>query len=135
MLTRWLQISYVGAMPNQKMMLAIYYWEHDQAEERPLQEFFRGESSSLIQWQPPTAVSAVPLSAMPGLPMQGLPISGMAMQGMRLGMQSGVPMGHGIGQGVGMFGGLPVSHGSDIMSTGTVLNQVCILSFHIILCT
>lgn len=38
---------------TQQLHITIYYWEHDQSEERPLSEFFRGEAQSLIQWQEP----------------------------------------------------------------------------------
>jgi hypothetical protein len=91
-------------------MVQIYYWEHHQSEERPLEEFFRGESNSLIQWQPPhmagMPVSGMQMQGMPmqGMPMQGMPMQGMSMQGIQLqgtifaGMQmQGIPM-----QGAGM---------------------------------
>ena len=66
------------------MMVTIYYWGHDQSEERPLDEFFRGEQHSLIQWQPPTPMGHVGMQvgSMPGVPMQGMPIQAMPMQGM-----------------------------------------------------
>lgn len=67
-------------------MVQIYYWEHDQSEERPLEEFFRGDANSLIQWQP-LAMGSMPVAGMPlggvpmgagygDMPMQGIPLQG-----------------------------------------------------------
>ena len=72
-----MQITYVGVPPTQRTMVQIYYWEHDQSEERPLEEFFRGESSSLVQWQ------AQPMTSFPvaGTPMQVCPSSSVVHSG------------------------------------------------------
>ena len=50
-----MQIAYDCTASQASMRVQIYYWEHDQSEERPLAEFFRGDDASLVQWQPPVA--------------------------------------------------------------------------------
>lgn len=101
------QIDYAGGSSDQKMMVTIYYWGHDQSEERPLEEFFRGEQHSLIQWQPPTAINHVGMQFgnMQGVPMQGMPIQAMPMQGM--------PVAGGIGQ-VALGHNMPVYMGNCV---------------------
>ena len=96
-----MQISYVGVPPKQTIMVQIYYWEHDQSEERPLDEFFRGEDSSLVQWQPP-AMGGLPVA---GMPMQGMPLQMGAPYGGDAHYQ-GVQMGAPAGLERGMFGGM-----------------------------
>lgn len=59
-------------------MITIYYYGHDQSEERPVDEFFRGEHHSLIQWQPVAPMAQMPVG---GLPMQGMPLQGMQVAG------------------------------------------------------
>jgi hypothetical protein len=71
--------------PKQSVHVTIYYWEHDQAEERPLEEFFRVASNSLIQWQPQMPLASSSVASVPGMPVQGIPgtgFGGVAMQGM-----------------------------------------------------
>lgn len=85
--------------PKQSVHVTIYYWEHDQAEERPLEEFFRGTSNSLIQWQPQMPLAGSP--SVPGMPLQGnrgAGYVGVAMQGMPIQPVGNMP---GVG---GLFG-------------------------------
>lgn len=91
--TRCAQVSY---QDDGQLMVTIYYWEHDQAEERPLQEFFRGVTS-LIQWQPPLA------SALHAMPVAGVPVAGMPMQQHLQGLHdSGAHGPHGVAPMYGM---------------------------------
>jgi hypothetical protein len=132
------QIDYVGNAPDQKMMVTIYYWGHDQSEERPLEEFFRGEQHSLIQWQAPTPISHVGMQvgSIQGVPMQGMPMQGMQMQGMPMqGMpMQGMPMqgmpvaanGMGqvaLGQSMAMYMAPPGANG-DLVTAQPIVNQV-----------
>jgi hypothetical protein len=109
------QIDYVGNAPDQKMLVTIYYWGHDQSEERPLEEFFRGEQHSLIQWQPQAPLSHVGMQvgSMPGIPMQGMPMQAMAMQGM--------PVAGGMALGQSMYA---VPSNADLVTAQPIVNQV-----------
>lgn len=80
------KIDYVGPPGDQKMMITIYYYGHDQSEERPVDEFFRGEHHSLIQWQPVAPMAQMPVG---GMPMQGMQVAG----GMPMSMYAMAPPG------------------------------------------
>jgi len=80
------QIDYVGPPGDQKMMITIYYYGHDQSEERPVDEFFRGEHHSLIQWQPVAPMTQMPVG---GMPLQGMQVAG----GMPMSMYAMAPPG------------------------------------------
>lgn len=81
------------------MMITIYYYGHDQSEERPVDEFFRGEHHSLIQWQPVAPMAQMPVG---GMPMQGMQVAG----GMPMSMYAMAPPG-------------------DMVTAAPQLNQVC----------
>lgn len=85
------------------MMITIYYYGHDQSEERPVDEFFRGEHHSLIQWQPVAPMAQMPVG---GMPMQGMPMQGMQVAG-------GMPM--------SMYAMAPPG---DMVTAAPQLNQV-----------
>lgn len=110
---RGLQIEYVGPPGEQKMMITIYYYGHDQSEERPVDEFFRGEHHSLIQWQPVAPMAQMPVG---GMPMQGMPLQGMQVAG-------GMPM--------SMYAMAPPG---DMVTAGPQLNQVRHVVHHMMAC-
>jgi hypothetical protein len=113
-----MQVVYVGAPPKQSILVTIYYWEHDQSEERPLEEFFRGEASSLVQWQPPPAGGL----AVAGMPMHGVPVQlGGGYGG---GAYPGVRMGGGGGMEAGMCGDGGGGCGLDLSHAASMLNGV-----------
>lgn len=103
------------------MMVTIYYWGHDQSEERPLEEFFRGEQHSLIQWQPPTPISHVGMQvgSMPGVPMQGMPIQAMPMQGMPVAGGMGQVA---LGQSMSMY--MAPGANGDLVTAQPIVNQI-----------
>lgn len=127
------QIAYHGSPPNQSVHVTIYYWEHDQAEERPLEEFFRGDANSLIQWQPapqmPVPVAGLPVQGVQGVPVHGMAgggFEGVAMQGMPMQSMGAMPAGaamfaHGTGQ--------HVPFGNMQQAPGSMLNGVRALAF------